>query len=275
MKINNSFILLGNGMKKSLMIISLSVAILSIAGCKPLIFDGDWMVKPDNQIYCENRWWNYIAENFDDWWWGLDWCYNPDTDIFCPVTDIVDRECVPWFSSDFIEKAKTYCEDENWTLWEDTRENSICVFDDKSFCYSDDYYLNDCKPWQVNLETLDYYESNYPYAEQACFDSNGQLSENESWEEICILDDENNFCLVDDILKWKCEGLKYSVQDVIDIHEEERAYQEYVAECYDEEQETVCGKDWNPYYNRCFMEKAGVEEETELAEVVSGQCIYG
>jgi cupin superfamily acireductone dioxygenase involved in methionine salvage len=37
--------------------------------------------------------------------------------------------------------------------------------------------------------------------------------------------------------------LKYSVQDVIDIHEEERAYQEYVAECYDEEQHTVCGKD--------------------------------
>ena len=29
------------------------------------------------------------------------------------------------------------------------------------------------------------------------------------------------------------------------------------------------------YYNRCFMEKAGVQEETELAGVVDWECIYG
>ena len=44
--------------------------------------------------------------------------------------------------------------------------------------------------------------------------------------------------------------------------------QEYVAECYEEPQITVCGEDGITYYNRCFMEKAGVKEETELAEVV-------
>ena len=38
---------------------------------------------------------------------------------------------------------------------------------------------------------------------------------------------------------------------------------------------TIDGQDGNPYYNRCFMEKAGVQEETELAEVVDGECIYG
>ena len=263
-------------MKKLLMVLSLTVVALSVAWCKPLIFDGDWMVKSDNQIYCENRWWNYIAENYEDWWGGLDWCYNPDTDIFCPVTDIVDRECVPWFSSDFIEKAKAYCEDEEWMLWEDTRENSICIFEDndnKSFCYSDDYYLNDCKPWQISFKVLDDYETYYPYAEQACLDSNGQLSETEDWEAICIIDDDN-FCYMTDIMDWVCDLLKYDVQDVIDIHEEERAYQEYISECYAQEQEPACWVDWIQYYNKCFMEKAGVEEETELAEVVDGKCIY-
>ena len=78
------------------------------------------------------------------------------------------------------------------------------------------------------------------------------------------------------------KGNQYAIpdlyQDMVDIqdmHEDEKAYQEYIAECYQEPQITVCGKDGNPYYNRCFMEKAGVEEETELAEVVDGECIYG
>ena len=78
-----------------------------------------------------------------------------------------------------------------------------------------------------------------------------------------------------DVADWGCDLLKYNVQDINDMHEGERAYQEYVAECYNEPQITVCGQDGNPYYNRCFMEKSGVEEETELAEVVDGKCIYG
>ena len=63
--------------------------------------------------------------------------------------------------------------------------------------------------------------------------------------------------------------------DIQDMHESERAYQEYVAECYNQPYDTVCWEDGNSYPNRCFMEKAGVQEETELAEVVDGECIYG
>jgi hypothetical protein len=59
------------------------------------------------------------------------------------------------------------------------------------------------------------------------------------------------------------------------MYESEREYQEYVAECYEQPYDTVCGKDWNPYPNRCFMEKAGVQEETELAEVVDWECVFG
>jgi hypothetical protein len=37
--------------------------------------------------------------------------------------------------------------------------------------------------------------------------------------------------------------LKYDVQDIYDIHEDERAYQEYLSECYNQPQITVCGQD--------------------------------
>jgi hypothetical protein len=30
------------------------------------------------------------------------------------------------------------------------------------------------------------------------------------------------------------------LQDIIDIHEEEKAYQEYIAECYEQENIPVC-----------------------------------
>ncbi len=29
------------------------------------------------------------------------------------------------------------------------------------------------------------------------------------------------------------------------------------------------------FYNKCFMEKAWVEERTELAEVIDGECVFG
>lgn len=156
---------------------------------------------------------------------------------------------------------------EQWLEWWDTQD--VCYFDDKTFCYLEDFAAWNCKKWDMS-----YINDGYTYAEEACIDSNGQISQTEEWVYICILSDDE-FCYMEDIVDWGCDLLKYSVQDINDIHEQERAYQEYVAECYNEPQITVCGQDWNPYYNRCFMEKAGVQEETELAEVVNWECIYG
>lgn len=156
---------------------------------------------------------------------------------------------------------------EEWLEWWDTQD--VCYFDDKTFCYLEDFAAWTCKKWDMS-----YINDWYTYAEEACIDNNGQISQTEEWEDICILNDEE-FCYMIDVMDWGCDLLYQDMLDIQDMHESEREYQEYIAECYEQPQITVCGQDWNAYYNRCFMEKAGVEEETELAEVVDGECIYG
>ena len=105
-------------------------------------------------------------------------------------------------------------------------------------------------------------------------DNNGQLSQTEDGEDICILNDDE-FCYMSDVMDWGCDLLYQDMLDIQDMHESERAYQEYVAECYNQPYDTVCWEDGNSYPNRCFMEKAGVQEETELAEVVDWECVFG
>lgn len=181
-----------------------------------------------------------------------------------------DDDLLEWWER--ITAVTEMCEEqwwvvEQWLEWWDKQD--VCYFDDKTFCYLEDFAAWNCKKWDMS-----YISDGYTYAEEACIDSNGQISQTEEWVDICILSDDE-FCYMDDIADWGCDLLKYSVQDVYDEHEDERAYQEYIAECYNQPQITVCGQDWNSYYNKCFMEKAGVEEETGLAEVIDGQCVFG
>lgn len=214
--------------------------------------DNDWEITTDSE-------WNLICLFYSD-----EYCYLEDMENWwCDLL---------WYEWDM--PPMIYCEEEWWNpeYWQEWWEDFyVCTFDDGSFCYLDDFSNWFCSKWDMFYG--DNYNDLYPYAEQACIDSNGQLSEDEEWNEICIFDD--NFCYINDMLVWLCDYLEYDVQEVYNIHEEERMYQEYLAECYQEEQNTVCGKDWNSYYNRCFMEKAWVEEESEFAEVIDWECIYG
>ena len=157
---------------------------------------------------------------------------------------------------------------EEWNEWWDIQD--ICFFPDESFCYLEDLASWACEKWDMKY----YDDTLYVYAEQACIDNNGQLSQTEDGEDICILNDDE-FCYMSDVMDWGCDLLYQDMLDIQDMHESERAYQEYVAECYEQPQVTVCGEDWITYYNRCFMEKAGVQEETELAEVVDWECVFG
>ena len=187
--------------------------------------------------------WPWMEGNVEQWW-----------ERITVVTEMCEEE---WWKI------------QEWNEWWDIQ--NVCFYPDESFCYLEDLAADNCHKWDMRYDD-NYYL--YPYAEQACIDSNGQISQTEEWEDICILSDDE-FCYMSDVMDWACDLLSYNVQDVYDEYESERAYQEYISECYDQPQVTVCGQDGNPYYNRCFMEKAGVQEEVELAEVVNGECIYG
>ena len=89
--------------------------------------------------------------------------------------------------------------------------------------------------------------------EQICIDYNGQISETEDGSKICILND-NDFCYLEDLQNWWCDLLPPQ------------------PECT-EEWSPVCWKDWNTYNNRCLLEAAWIEEDTQ-AEVTENWCVF-
>ena len=209
------------------------------------------------------------------WGFVLTWCFgNWENSLLWRLWwfDIKDWPGMEREWWERITVVTEMCEEQWWNIeeWNEWWERQdVCFFEDKTFCYLEDFAAWKCKKWDMS-----YINDWYTYAEEACIDNNGQISQTEEWEDICILSDEE-FCYMSDVMDWWCDLLYQDMLDIQDMHESERAYQEYIAECYEQPQVTVCGQDGNPYYNRCFMEKAGVQEETELAEVVDGECIYG
>ena len=78
-----------------------------------------------------------------------------------------------------FETAKQSCEAEWWVVeqWYEWWENqNVCNYPDDSFCYLEEVSEGNCGKGDF------YYDDDlYPYAEQACIDSNGQISETEEW----------------------------------------------------------------------------------------------
>lgn len=216
------------------------------------------------KICVENEWevtkdidWNQICLFYED--------------KRCPLASIEEWDCF-LINYEWDKPSSEYCIDLWWNpeYWQEWWEDFyVCTFDDDSFCYLDDLPNWDCKKGDMHYED----DNLYSYAEQACIDSNWEIDTVESWDRLCFFW-WSKICSIENIIKGDCEYISYNLQDIIDIHEEEKAYQEYIAECYEQENIPVCWEDWNTYYNKCFMEKAWVNEEKELAEIISGQCVF-
>ena len=114
---------------------------------------------------------------------------------------------------------------------------------------------------------------------EICSNSKWTLTNRAEWWDItvCAYDD-GSFCFLEDIESWLCEKGFIFFEDTEEINEEidnNEASESQDSECNQMEQDIVCWKDWNTYQNRCYLEEAWVEEETELAQIQDWVCIFG
>jgi len=110
---------------------------------------------------------------------------------------------------------------------------------------------------------------------EICADNGWSLTNRAEWGDItvCAFDD-NSFCFLEDLESWECEKWYIFFESEEDLDNTE-ATNNTVNECSEEEQNIVCWKDGNTYFNKCYLEAAWVEEETELAHVENWECIFG
>ena len=141
------------------------------------------------------------------WGFVLTWC-NEILDW--PGMERNDNE---WWER--ITLVTEMCEEQWWNIeeWNEWWERQdVCYFDDKTFCYLEDFAAWKCKKWDMS-----YINDWYTYAEEACIDNNGQISQTEEWEDICILSDDE-FCYMSDVMDWGCDLLYQDMLDIQDMH---------------------------------------------------------
>lgn len=120
---------------------------------------------------------------------------------------------------------------------------------------------------------------------EICNNNKWTLTNRAEWWDIrvCAFDDDS-FCFLEDLKSWLCEKGQIFFEDTNKIYEEidntktwnnNEVEKSENDECAQMEQEIVCWKDWNTYQNKCYLDKAWVEEETELAQVEDWVCIFG
>ena len=135
------------------------------------------------------------------------------------------------------------CEEKWWVMqvwnewWEDA---SVCLFPDASYCLTESLETEEC----------------------------------EKIVDSCLKDKEKFEILLKqgDILSLK---KKFEMEIGSDVKSEEVAHVETDMEkCDRMGKDIVCGKDWNTYFNRCYLKASGIEEETQSARVENGECVY-
>lgn len=99
----------------------------------------------------------------------------------------------------------------------------------------------------------------------------------EWWDVVVCWFKDWSFCFVDDLISWACEKWFIKFKDEDDNLTGENISEENIpdfSECDQTEKDVVCGKDWNTYFNKCYLDAAWIEEETELAHVENWECTF-
>ena len=205
--------------------------------------------------WCFGNWSNGKSLLGRLWWFDiLDW----------PGMERDDNE---WWER--ITVVTEMCEEQWWNIeeWNEWWEKQdVCYFDDKTFCYLEDFAAWKCNKWDMSYindgVVYDYPpedQLNWEPMEEAFCDYNSWvITENEYWDRFCTFSDWGYYELRAFKELWEMPSLRWPDEPY----------------CSDFEN-IVCWTDWNGYINECWMKSNWVEEETELAEVVDGRCIYG
>jgi hypothetical protein len=167
-------------------------------------------------------------------------------------------------NSDNNPVAQKYCNDNKWKI----NENNICDFWENKKCSLTELTNWTCKWIDYSEWTAVYIEenniNNNQIAEQYCKDSYGKVLKNNKWNSICIFLNSKT-CELSEISNWDCKWIKYEEWTVVQSLKAEDA-------CIDV-YEPVCWNDWKLYSNKCFLEKAWIQEGKENIKLIDDECV--
>jgi hypothetical protein len=166
-----------------------------------------------------------------------------------------------WDEKGYSEAAQI-CEERGWKIIYDELESEspMCYFLEAEWCSFasiqrwDCVFLNDESYWEEWSEENQWGWERINLVTEMCNEKWWIIEYVDNWGWICRFN-ERERCFLNDVAVWSCHLLSDSPM------------------CPDV-WEPVCWNDWRTYSNRCFLEAAWVEEDTE-AEITKRWCVFG
>jgi hypothetical protein len=112
-----------------------------------------------------------------------------------------------------------------------------------------------------------------------CENSEWELINRAEWWDVTVCwYNDWTFCFLEDLKSWDCEKWILPINDEeeksnIEENVTEEPAEFEVKDCEQMEKDVVCGKDWNTYFNRCYLEASWIEE-AETAHAENWECVF-